>query len=143
MEDEFKKIDFDELEDDLKVETQEIFFRDPVVRKVVNQFVDRSDIGYDKYGQTLDSERREGIKDLSDYLKDVQEELMDAVLYIQAARDELKDKPTCKCQVKDVEPRGKTTLGDPQSIWDLKAKMNARKQVAYDRDNYGYVSDHT
>jgi hypothetical protein len=68
-----------------------INFRDPVVEKVVDKFVDRSDVGYVKYGKTLDEERRTKVKDLADYLNDVQEELMDAILYIQAARDELKD----------------------------------------------------
>ena len=48
-------------------------------------------MGFEKYGQTLDSERKSKVKDLADYLNDVQEELMDAILYIQAARDELKD----------------------------------------------------
>jgi hypothetical protein len=68
-----------------------IDFRDPVVEKVVDKFVDRSNVGYKKYGVTLDEERRKKIKDLADYLNDVQEELMDAILYLQAARDELKD----------------------------------------------------
>ena len=31
------------------------------------------------------------MKDLHKYLNDIQEELMDAVLYIQSARDELQD----------------------------------------------------
>ena len=66
-------------------------FRDPVVRSVVNKFVSRSDVGYSKYGTTLDDERRLKMKGLQKYLNDVQEELMDAVLYIQAARDELQD----------------------------------------------------
>ena len=66
-------------------------FRDPVVRTVVDKFVKRSDIGYAKYGSTLDDERRFKMKGLQKYLNDVQEELMDAILYIQAARDELQD----------------------------------------------------
>ena len=70
---------------------QTIKFRDPVVRNVVNKFVKRSDVGFDKYGQTLDTERKTRMKDLVGYLNDVQEELMDAVLYIQAAREELQD----------------------------------------------------
>ena len=64
-------------------------FRDPVVERVCDKFVSRSDVGYAKYGQTLDSERSTGVKDLAAYLNDVQEELMDAILYIQAAREEL------------------------------------------------------
>ena len=66
-------------------------FRDPVVKNVVDKFVKRSDVGYDKYGSTLDDERRLKMKGLQKYLNDVQEELMDAVLYIQAAREELQD----------------------------------------------------
>ena len=61
------------------------------IRNVVDKFVSRSDVGYSKYGSTLDDERRLKMKGLQKYLNDVQEELMDAVLYIQAARDELQD----------------------------------------------------
>jgi len=68
---------------------KEYGFRDPVVRTVVDKFVKRSDVGYDKYGSTLDDERRFKMKGLQKYLNDVQEELMDAILYIQAAREEL------------------------------------------------------
>ena len=70
---------------------REYGFRDPVVRSVVDKFVSRSDVGYSKYGTTLDDERRLKMKGLQKYLNDVQEELMDAVLYIQSARDELRD----------------------------------------------------
>ena len=66
-------------------------FRDPVVRKVCDMFVKRSDVGWEKYACTLDDERRLKMKGLQKYLNDIQEELMDAVLYIQAARDELQD----------------------------------------------------
>ena len=71
---------------------KEYGFRDPVVENVVDKFVKRSDVGYEKYGRTLDDERKGGFKGLAGYLNDIQEELMDAVLYIQAAREELEDK---------------------------------------------------
>jgi len=71
---------------------KEYGFRDPVVRNVVDKFVSRSDIGYEKYGRTLDDERKGKFKNLAGYLNDIQEELMDAVLYIQAAREELEDR---------------------------------------------------
>ena len=70
---------------------KKIKFRDPVVETVVDKFVERSDVGYEKYGRTLNDERQSKIKDLAGYLNDIQEELMDAVLYIQAARDEIRD----------------------------------------------------
>ena len=64
-------------------------FRDPVVKNVVDKFVSRSNVGYEKYNNTLDDERRFKMKNLQGYLNDIQEELMDAILYIQAAREEL------------------------------------------------------
>lgn len=70
---------------------QNFKFRDPVVHNVCKEFVKRSDVGYEKYGQTLNDERSLGLKSLQGYLKDVQEELMDAILYIQTAREELRD----------------------------------------------------
>lgn len=70
---------------------KEIEFRDPVVERVVDKFVLRSDLGFAKYGRTLDSERTGGHKDLFGYLNDVQEELMDAILYLQAAKEEVSD----------------------------------------------------
>ena len=109
-------------------------FRDPVVSRVVDQFVERSNTGYEKYGQTLDSERRQGVKNLGGYLQDIQEELMDAILYIQAAKEELEDKPYCKCEVKDVS--NKTTIGDLQALQDLKDKMDVRKDSYWDRKEW-------
>ena len=70
---------------------QNFKFRDPVVHNVCREFVRRSDVGYEKYGRTLNDERNLGLKSLQGYLKDVQEELMDAILYIQTAREELRD----------------------------------------------------
>jgi len=73
------------------VSTRRIQFRDPVVERVVDKFVSRSDVGFEKYGRTLHTERTGGHKDLLGYLTDVQEELMDAILYIQAAREDILD----------------------------------------------------
>ena len=74
-----------------KMNRRKIIFRDPVVERVVDKFVSRSDVGFAKYGTTLQDERMMKMKGLVKYLNDTQEELMDAVLYIQAARDELQD----------------------------------------------------
>jgi len=70
---------------------KEITFRDPVVERVVDKFISRSDVGYKKYGTTLHEERTTKLKGLLKYLQDIQEELMDAVLYIQTAREEIED----------------------------------------------------
>ena len=90
---------------------KEIKFRDPVVERVVDKFVSRSDLGYKKYGQTLDNERKTGVKNLAAYLNDVQEELMDAILYIQAAREEL-------AEAKD-KVYGKNVNGLPYYVSDV------------------------
>ena len=66
-------------------------FRDPVVKRVVDKFRERSNAGYAKYGTTLDEERTTKMKVLMKYLVDIQEELMDAILYIQTAQEELKE----------------------------------------------------
>ena len=62
---------------------QEIEFRDPVVKRVVNKFVSRSDVGFEKYGVTLDNDPSE----MFAWLNHLQEELMDAVLYLQKAKE--------------------------------------------------------
>jgi len=73
------------------MKNKSIVFRDPVVERVVEKFVDRSNVGYEKYGTTLHEERTTKIKGLFKYINDVQEELMDAVLYMQAAKEEIQD----------------------------------------------------
>ena len=78
----------------LKMTKKEIKFRDPVVERVVDKFVSRSDVGFKKYGTTLHEERTQKVKGLLKYLQDIQEELMDAVLYIQTAREEIEDNYT-------------------------------------------------
>ena len=60
-----------------------IDFRDPVVERVVDKFVGRSDVGYKKYGVTLEDDPSE----MLEWLNHLQEELMDAVLYLQKAKE--------------------------------------------------------
>ena len=62
---------------------QEIEFRDPVVKRVVNKFVSRSDVGFKKYGVTLEQDPSK----MFEWLNHLQEELMDAVLYLQKAKE--------------------------------------------------------
>ena len=60
-----------------------INFRDQVVERVVDKFVGRSDVGYKKYGVTLEEDPSE----MLEWLNHLQEELMDAVLYLQKAKE--------------------------------------------------------
>ena len=66
-------------------------FRDPVVKRVVQKFRERSDAGFLNYGTTLHEERTTKMKGLLKYIIDIQEELMDAILYLQTAQEEIKD----------------------------------------------------
>ena len=59
-------------------------FRDPVVERVVDKFVSRSDVGYKKYGVTLDEDQ----SNIFQWINHLQEELMDAVLYLQKLKEE-------------------------------------------------------
>ena len=64
---------------------------DKIVQAVLRKMDDRSIIGQKKYGQTMQNEIETGKKDLLMFLTDVQEEIMDALLYIQAAKKCLND----------------------------------------------------
>jgi|TARA_R110000822_G_scaffold6169_7_gene26075 hypothetical protein len=61
-----------------------INFRDPVVERVVDKFVERSDVGFEKYGVTLEDDP----SDMFAWLNHLQEEMMDAVLYLQKAKQQ-------------------------------------------------------
>ena len=70
----------------MKIKTQ-----DKIVQQVLKKMDERSLIGQKKYGATMMQEIEGEEKDLNRFLIDVQEELMDAILYIQAARRCLND----------------------------------------------------
>ncbi len=60
--------------------------KDEIVQKVIEKIDQRSLVGQAKYGATMMGEIQDEVKDLDRFLVDVQEEIMDALLYIQAAR---------------------------------------------------------
>ena len=51
--------------------------QDKIVKQVVDKFKRRSELGIKKYGTTLER------NDTDDFLNHLQEELMDAILYIE------------------------------------------------------------
>jgi len=84
---------------------KQIEFRDPVVERVVDKFVSRSDVGFAKYGVTLNDDK----SDLFAWINHLQEELMDAVLYMQ----KLKESSTEEMQealLRNIEIHEETTL---------------------------------
>ena len=59
---------------------------DKIVQQVIEKIDQRSLIGQAKYGAMMMEEVEGKDKDLNDFLIDVQEEIMDALLYIEAAK---------------------------------------------------------
>ena len=55
--------------------------KDKIVQQVIEKFSTRSEIGIKKYGTTLQD------NDTDDFLNHLQEELMDAVLYIEKLKE--------------------------------------------------------
>ena len=62
---------------------KQIEFRDPVVERVVDKFVSRSDVGFAKYGVTLEDDK----SNIFQWINHLQEELMDATLYLQKLKE--------------------------------------------------------
>lgn len=60
---------------------------DPVVKTVTDKYLERSEVGFKKYGTNL---TRNDLN-LDQWLVHLQEELMDATLYIERIRIELKN----------------------------------------------------
>ena len=61
--------------------------RDKIIEQVINKIKSRSDVGFKKYGVTLSDDEQS----LDTWLKHIQEELMDAVNYIEKARSVLRE----------------------------------------------------
>ena len=64
---------------------------DEIVIRAIKKIDERSLIGQEKYGDTMMSEVNSGTKDLARFLIDVQEEMTDSLLYLEAARSCLQD----------------------------------------------------
>ena len=75
--------------------------RDKIIERVINKIKARSDVGYKKYGVTLKDDEQT----LDTWLNHIQEELMDAVNYIEKARtvltDEIEDAMLKRIEVHD------------------------------------------
>mgnify|MGYP003110188976 CR=1 FL=1 len=61
--------------------------RDKIIKDVIDKFKERSDVGYKKYGVTLHDDE----PSLHKWLNHLQEELMDAINYIQKLKMETSD----------------------------------------------------
>ena len=61
--------------------------RDPIIQKVIDKFTERSNVGYKKYGVTLHDDE----PNLHKWLNHIQEEMMDAINYIEKLKMETTD----------------------------------------------------
>ena len=61
--------------------------RDIIIQQVIDKIKSRSEVGFKKYGVTLKGDDQP----LDVWLTHIQEELMDAVNYIEKAKDVLKN----------------------------------------------------
>jgi len=59
---------------------------DTIVQDVIKKIDARSEVGMKKYGKAMIEEVMNGEKDLYAFMTDVQEELMDALLYLESAK---------------------------------------------------------
>ena len=84
---------------------KQIEFRDPVVERVVDKFVSRSDVGFAKYGVTLEDDK----SNLFAWINHLQEELMDAVLYMQKLKESSMEEMQ-EALLKNIEVYEETTL---------------------------------
>ena len=64
----------------------EIKTKDKIVQTVLKKMDDRSILGQEKYKSTMYDEVSTNEKSFLDFLQDVQEELMDAILYMEAVK---------------------------------------------------------
>lgn len=62
--------------------------KDTIVKSVLDKYKQRSEVGIKKYNQTMD---RNDLN-LLDWLTHLQEELMDATLYVEKLKQEFKKK---------------------------------------------------
>jgi|TARA_R110000803_G_scaffold112592_1_gene180920 patatin-like phospholipase/acyl hydrolase len=81
--------------------------QDKIVQDVLRKMDERSLVGQKKYGATMMEEIEGQKKDLSRFIVDVQEELMDAILYLESARhclqDEIEEAMINQIQVNEEE----------------------------------------
>ena len=87
--------------------------RDKIIQQVVDKFKERSDVGYKKYGVTLHDDE----PNMHKWLNHLQEELMDAVNYLEKLKmtmtEELADKIYEDYKEAEREVNPVTSIPDP------------------------------
>ena len=83
--------------------------RDKIIEQVINKIQRRSDVGFKKYNVTLNNDKQP----LDAWLNHLQEELMDAVNYIEKARSVLREEIE-ECYIKDLNVEAELVSAHPE-----------------------------
>ena len=83
--------------------------RDKIIEQVINKIQKRSDVGFKKYNVTLNDDKQP----LDAWLNHLQEELMDAVNYIEKARSVLREEIE-ECYIKDFNVEAELVSAYPE-----------------------------
>ena len=100
--------------------------RDKIIEQVINKIKSRSDVGYKKYGVTLQDDEQS----LEVWLTHIQEELMDAVNYIEKVKDVLYMSRTVSDHQEDADFTKEEIDCDPKNIVKLMAQANIDSLIA-------------
>jgi NTP pyrophosphatase (non-canonical NTP hydrolase) len=82
--------------------------RDQIIKQVINKIKERSDVGYKKYGVTLHDDNQP----LDSWLDNMQEELMDAINYIEKAKETMEENSVFTLIREWARQRGLYNKGD-------------------------------
>jgi hypothetical protein len=100
--------------------------RDKIIQQVVDKFQERSDVGYKKYGVTLHDDE----PNMHKWLNHLQEELMDAVNYLEKLKMTMTEELTEKIyqDFKEAEQEANPITsnpdpGDPPSLGSITSTM--------------------
>ena len=100
--------------------------RDKIIQQVVDKFQERSDVGYKKYGVTLHDDE----PNMHKWLNHLQEELMDAVNYLEKLKMTMTEELTEKIyqDFKEAEQEANPITsnpdpGDPPSLGSITLTM--------------------
>ena len=75
--------------------------RDKIIERVISKITSRSDVGFSKYGVTMHDDNN---TTLDGWLNHLQEELMDAVNYIEKTRMVLREEIE-ECYIRDAKKK--------------------------------------
>ena len=93
--------------------------KDKIIQNVINKIQKRSKVGFKKYGVTLYDDNQP----LDTWLNHIQEELMDAVNYIEKTRMALREEVE-ECYIRDLEVKDPEPItSHPEPDYDIFSKV--------------------